>query len=50
MWYAVQVATGREETARDMCRKLLNKESYTNLIDSLSRVSEVIFIHKHHIN
>ena len=31
MWYAVQVATGREETARDMCRKLLNKESYTDI-------------------
>ena len=31
MWYAVQVATGREETVRDMCIKLLNKESYTDI-------------------
>ena len=31
MWYAVQVATGREETARDMCRKLIDKELYEDI-------------------
>ena len=31
MWYAVQVATGREETTRDMCRKLIDKELYKDI-------------------
>ena len=31
MWYAVQVAIGREETARDMCRKLIDKELYEDI-------------------
>lgn len=31
VWYAVQVATGREETTRDMCRKLIDKELYKDI-------------------
>ena len=31
MWYAVQVETGREETARNMCKKIINTELYTDI-------------------
>lgn len=31
MWYAVQVATGREEISKEMCKKLIEKELYTDI-------------------
>lgn len=31
MWYAIQVATGKEETVTEMCEKLINKETYTDI-------------------
>lgn len=31
VWYAIQVATGGEEKAKQMCRRLLNKEAYTDI-------------------
>lgn len=31
MWYAVQVMTGREETVRDMCKRLIDKKQYNDI-------------------
>ena len=27
MWYAVQVMTGREQTVKDMCKRLIDKNN-----------------------
>ena len=31
MWYAVQVMTGREETVRDMCKRLIDRKQYNDI-------------------
>ena len=31
MWYAVQVLTGREETVRDMCKRLIDRKHYNDI-------------------
>ena len=31
MWYAVQVMTGREETVKDMCKRLIEKKQYNDI-------------------
>ena len=31
MWYAVQVMTGREQTVKDMCKRLIDKKQYNDI-------------------
>ena len=31
MWHAVQVMTGREETVRDMCKRIIDRKQYNDI-------------------
>ena len=31
MWYAVQVMTGREQTVKDMCKRVIDKKQYNDI-------------------